>query len=207
MADCGDDRIAPSPRATLVRVFPSAPTPPRRDHLTSLRTGLGTITVACVIGVAAVLGGCSTAASEEPDAERFCGEISVDPAAVVAPTLDSVESLNATLEHYRLLADLAPIGISDDWQVLVDTFETATTVVPRDPVSMQRLMAEAYAMERSAVTVHAWVLNNCGVDLGPVTTLVPHGPSVTTPDGELFEEGPDGQVTPLTPIPTAPPAD
>ncbi len=165
------------------------------------RSGLRPLSWRAALGVAALATtavGCG-GSSNGPDAERFCGEIAADPAAVVAPSLDSADALADTLDHYRLLGDLAPIGIASEWQVLIDTVETATTVVPEDPDSMQRLVADAFAMERSAVEVHDWVLSNCGVDLGPVTTIVPHGPAVTLPDEPLFIEGPDGELAPLTP--------
>ena len=58
--------------------------------------------------------------------------------------------------------------------------ETASTVVPDDPESMQRTAAVAYATEKSAVAVRDWILDNCGVDLGPVTTIAPQGPAATT---------------------------
>jgi hypothetical protein len=165
------------------------------------RSGLRPLSWRAAVGIAALtttVVGCG-GSSNGPDAERFCGEIAADPAAVVAAPLDSAAALSATLEHYQMLNTLAPIGIADSWQVLIDTVETATTVVPEDPDSMQRLVAEAFAMERSAVEVHAWVLANCGVDLGPVTTIVPHGRAVTLPDEPLFIEGPDGSLEPLLP--------
>lgn len=182
--------MANAPHGTLDIVVHSARFRTRR-RLVAPGAAVAVIAMGAMVGC----GG----SGETPDAERFCGEIAADPAAVVAPSLDSAEALSETLGHYRMLDALAPIGIADDWQVLIDTVETATTVVPEDPDSMQRLVAEAFAMERSAVAVHAWVLANCGVDLGPVTTIVPHGPAVTLPDEPLFIEGPDGELEPLWP--------
>lgn len=122
------------------------------------------------------------------DAERFCGELVADPSSVVAPPLGTPEELDATLERYRELADLAPVAVEDDFRSILTSLETASTVVPDDPDSVQRAVAQAYASERSAVAVRDWALANCGVDLGPVATIVPHGPSVTPPP----VTGPDG---------------
>jgi hypothetical protein len=45
---------------------------------------------------------------------------------------------------------------------------------------MQRAVAVAFATERSAVAVRNWILANCGVDIGPVTTIAPQDPAATT---------------------------
>lgn len=163
------------------------------------------IATALVVG-ALVVSACSNTGSS--DAERFCTEVGADPGAIVAPPLDSALAVEDTLSHYRQLLDLAPLGIEQEWEVLLVTLETATTVVPEDPASMQRAMAQAFASERSAVEVHEWVLANCGIDLGPVTTISPHGPSGTIPgDVPLYVIGEDGTLTPLTPEPGEPAPD
>lgn len=149
--------------------------------------------VPALITALAVAGaGCGS--DDGSDAERFCGEIGLDPAAVVAPPLGTEEELELALERYRALAELAPVAIEGEWRVVLLSLETATTVEPSDPESVQRAVAQAYASERSAVAVHAWVMANCGVDLGPVATITPQGPSVTpppatVPDGESSVDG------------------
>lgn len=129
-------------------------------------TALVTVAVA-VLAVACGRGGGS-------DAERFCGEIGDDIVAVITPSIGNEEQLETTLAHYRMLADLAPAAIEPEWRDLVLNLETASTVVPRDPDSMQRAVAQAYATERSAVAVRDWLLANCSIDLGPVATITPH---------------------------------
>lgn len=123
------------------------------------------------------------------DAERFCGEIAADPAAVVDPELTSLDQLDATLEHYRMLADLAPVAIEDEWRDLVLNLETASTVVPGDDQSMQRVAAQAFATERSAVAVRDWLLANCSIDLGPVATITPQDPVRPAIDDDDRDEG------------------
>lgn len=119
------------------------------------------------------------------DAERFCGEIDADPAAVVAPPIGTDDELDATMTHYRMLADLAPVAIEEEWRDLVLNVETASTVVPGDDESMQRAVAQAYATEQSAVAVRDWLLTNCSIDLGPVATIAIHDqvtPAIDEPD-------------------------
>lgn len=133
--------------------------------------------------------------STESDAERFCGEIGQDVAAVIAPAVGDEASLSGTLEHYRMLADLAPIAIEPEWRDLVVNLETANTVVRDDPASVQRAVAQAYATEQSAVVVRDWLLANCSIDLGPVATIAPQ--DLVTPRHDDLRapadtEAPDG---------------
>ena len=140
----------------------------------------GRIALLAVLGVAlAACGG-----DDGPSAGRFCDEVRADTAAVVSPPLSTPEDVQATLEHYRRLGGLAPAEVADDWAALVTNLETAATVVPDDPDSVQRAVAQAYATEKSAVAVSTWLRDRCGVDLGPVTTIVPQGrptPATTPP--------------------------
>lgn len=150
------------------------------------------------MAAASAVAGCSDGGS---DATRFCEEIAADPSAIVTPPLGDAEQLETSLEHFRTLDRLAPVAIATQWRSLVDALETATTVVVSDPESVQRTMAVAYATERSAVEINAWIRANCGVDLGPVATIADHGPVGTIPDVPLFELAPDGSLIPLAPPP------
>jgi hypothetical protein len=127
--------------------------------------------LAAVTG-AALLFGCSSG-ERSGDAERFCGEVKAHTRAIVRPRLGNVADVDALLALYRDLGELAPLAIEADWDALTLNYETASTVVPGDPESMQRVAARAYATERSAVAVHDWLMANCAVDIGPVATIVP----------------------------------
>ncbi|MCU0261234.1 MAG: hypothetical protein MUE78_09465 [Ilumatobacteraceae bacterium] len=132
--------------------------------------------VALVVALASsALGACSDDGAAG-DGERFCGEIQADPAAIVDPALATDADLDALLERYRELADLAPQAISEEWDAIVLNVETASTVVVDDPESVQRAVAQAYATEVAAVEVQRWLRVNCGVDIGPVATITPQGP-------------------------------
>ena len=72
------------------------------------------------------------------------------------------------------------MAIEPHWQALVLNYETASTVDPADPESVQRVVHRAYATERSAVAVKDWLLTNCQVDLGSISTIVPAAPPPPT---------------------------
>ncbi len=123
---------------------------------------------------APALVGCSR--SEAGNAERFCGEIAENKAALTAPELQYSDDVEPLLELYREIGDLAPLAIEEEWNDLVSAYETASTIVTGDAGSEQAAVAAIYSAEASAAKVDAWLRANCAVDIGPVVTLVPHQP-------------------------------
>ena len=111
----------------------------------------------------------------QSDAERFCGEASTRRDMIVAPPMATEQEVDATLDFYRLMGELAPVAIADQWNQIVTAMETASTVVPGDPDSQQQVALQAYATERSAYEVAVWLKRNCGVDI-PITTIAPQDP-------------------------------
>jgi hypothetical protein len=113
------------------------------------------------------------------DTERFCREVEEHlPQLTTNPaTLEEVEGF---LDVYRRIGDVAPLEIEPHWDALVLNYETASTVEPDDPESLQQARARAYATEGSAVAVRDFLLTNCNVDMGPITTIVPHSPTQPT---------------------------
>jgi hypothetical protein len=134
------------------------------------------LTVAAVV-MSVVPLGCGGDGASAGDAERFCGEVQANTRALVRPRLRTVDDVDTLLGLYRDLATLAPLGVAREWDALILNYETASTVVPNDPESLQRVAARAYATERSAVAVHDWLLANCRVDIGPVATIFSDEPA------------------------------
>jgi hypothetical protein len=130
-----------------------------------------------LVALVALVAGCS---DDGPgDAERFCGEVREHIPELVTPpaTADDIDDF---LGLYRRIGDVAPLAIEPHWQALVLNYETASTVETADPASVQRATRQAYATERSAVEVKDWLVTNCGVDLGPVSTIVGPAPAPAT---------------------------
>jgi len=130
--------------------------------------------VACV-----ALGACQRDAPSS-DAERFCGEARDNADLITHPSITSEAELDATLDFYRLMGQLAPLAIAEEWAALVHNLEVAAAVVPGDPASEQLVAITAYATEPSAYRVKVWVQQNCAVDL-PITTIAPQAPVEVTP--------------------------
>lgn len=144
-----------------------------------LRRTIGPLS--CALAAAVV--GCS---DDGPgDAERFCGEVQANTAELVASP-ETPDDIDPYLDLYRRIGELAPLAIEPHWQALILSYETASSVEPDDPESLQAAIRRAYATERSAVAVNDWLLVNCNVDLGPVSTIVPPAappPASTVPTG------------------------
>ena len=118
------------------------------------------------------------------DAVEFCDALAGSLTLVRDPVITTEAEIDQVLLTYRLLGDLAPLEIADDWQTLITNIETASTVVPNDRDSVQRAVQQAYASERSAVAVADWVRTRCGYDMGPVTTIAPQAtPTPAEPPG------------------------
>lgn len=140
--------------------------------------------VAAAAAATGALAGCGD--DDVGDAERFCAEVQTNAEAIVDPPLERPEDVDAALDLYRGVGAVAPLDIEPHWDALVLNLETASTVDPDDPESLQRVYARAYATEREARTVRDWLRDHCDVDLGPVATIVPRAPKApptTTADG------------------------
>jgi hypothetical protein len=130
------------------------------------------LTAAAVLGL--IGAGCSRpdGPDVEADADLFCGEATARRDTILAPPMSTEAELQASLDFYRLMGELAPLAIAEEWGVLVAAMETASTIVPGDVESEQLVAMTAYATEPSAYRVKKWLLDNCGVDL-PITTIAP----------------------------------
>ena len=109
------------------------------------------------------------------DTARFCTEVQ-DHTAELTTSPATADDIEGYLDLYRDIGDVAPLAIEAHWQAIVLNLETANTVDMADPESVQRALAQAYATERSAVAVKAFLLANCNVDIGPIATVVPQNP-------------------------------
>lgn len=130
-----------------------------------------------------VLAGCGGGAG---DAEQFCGDVSANVEAMLTPP-DSAGEIDDFVGLYRRLGETAPLAIDEEWAALVLNYETASTVEPGDPESVQRVVTHALRTEEAALRVREWLLANCEVDLGDVATIAaaapaPAPPTATTTD-------------------------
>lgn len=142
---------------------------------------------ACLVVAAASPAACSDGDGGGSRGERFCATVDQNVAALTKPELRSQDDVDAFVALYRELGEQAPLAIGDDWKILADAYATAGTADPAKPESMNEARKAIFAAERSALRVQRWLKRTCGVDLGPVSTIVNHDvkvPVPTTPPGE-----------------------
>jgi hypothetical protein len=137
------------------------------------RRTIGLWTGACACGLA-LLGACGDQGGSTAD---FCADVRAhrDEILAVPPTADEID---AFVDLHRDIGRVAPLAIEEEWNDLVVNYETASTVDPGDPESVQRTIETALRTERSVLAVQEWVAENCQVDLGPVATM--QAPATTT---------------------------
>jgi hypothetical protein len=115
---------------------------------------------------------CGSDSDPAGDAQRFCGEVQAHKEALTQPELASSDDILPLIELYRMVGEFAPLAIEAEWDQLIANYETASTVIPGDEDSEQRMVESALRTEKSAVAVSRWLIDNCAVDLGPVATIV-----------------------------------
>lgn len=128
-----------------------------------------------IVIVLLTVAACGRSDEVRSDAERFCGEAIAQRDTIVSPPLNSEAELQATLEFYRLMGQLAPVAIAQEWDNLVFNLETAASLIPGNAESEQLVAMTAYATEPSAYEVKRWLAANCGLDI-PITTIAPQEP-------------------------------
>lgn len=151
---------------------------PRRTRLVRTTPGArGTVTLAVVVSLGAMVVGCGD--DDAGDAERFCGEIDANREALTRPQIEFADEIEPFLALYRTIGEYAPLAIEEEWDQLIANYETASTVVRGDPQSEQLAIATALQSEKAAITVERWLRENCAVELGPLATLAPQEPDGT----------------------------
>lgn len=133
---------------------------------------LTTLGVALAAASATVMASCG-GDDVQSDAVKFCQEATAHQGAIIDPPVSDEVGLEATLEFYRLMGELAPVSIATEWNQLVAALETAAAYDPTDPASEQHVVATAYAAEGAAYDVKVWLQRNCGLDI-PISTIAPH---------------------------------
>lgn len=126
---------------------------------------------------ATLFGACGDAGGSSAE---FCADIRTHREAILAPPPNAAE-IDDFVELHRDIGGAAPLAIEQEWGDLVVNYETASTVEPGDPESVQRVVETAVRTEESVTAVQQWVAVNCEVELGPVATIQPPPSSSVAP--------------------------
>lgn len=128
------------------------------------------------------LSACSDDGVQRTEA-NYCAEVAAHTADLNSPALSTDDDVDRVLSSWRSVAGAAPLAIEPEWATMVANIETAVTVDPADPASMQRVADTARASEQAANRVIVYTQDTCGVLIGNVTptaTTVAPVPAATT---------------------------
>ena len=103
--------------------------------------------------------------------EAYCGTIQESLTSLATPAIVTAADIDTTIDLYRSIADRAPAAVEPEWRQLVISLETASTVDPSDPVSVQLAADTARASTRAATRVQEYTSQTCGLQIGQVPTV------------------------------------
>jgi hypothetical protein len=132
---------------------------------------------AALVAIGALAAGCG---GDAGDTARFCGEVKAHASELVTSP-KTLRDVSAFIGLYERIDRVAPLEIQPHWQVLLLNYQTANTVDPTKPDSVEKALRQAYESEKSAVRVHDFLVSHCDVDLGPVATIVAQTPAASVP--------------------------
>lgn len=128
------------------------------------------------------------ACSDAPDhsVAGYCTEVKANITAINTPSIATAADVQATLELYRNIGDRAPADVGPEWQIMIDSLETAATLVPDDAEDLATVNDAALSSQAAATRIQQYTQKTCGADIGtpppptnPVTaTTIP--PPATT---------------------------
>ena len=102
----------------------------------------------------AISTGCGGDDDRQSDAGEFCRRGRRSHDARSSPHHSTTRpGVEATLDFYRVMGELAPLSIAEEWNQLVLAVETAASLEPGNPDSEQLVAATAYATEPAAYAV------------------------------------------------------
>ena len=108
---------------------------------------------------------CSDAAASRTD-ERYCTEVGTYLTDLAQPMISTPDDIERVLAVWRRVAASAPLAIEPEWEQVVDSFETAATVVAGDEASLQLAADTARAAEPAADRVITYTQQVCGATIG-----------------------------------------
>lgn len=129
---------------------------------------------------AAVLPLTLAACGDDPDQRsesNYCTQVGNHLTELNSPTIAQPGDIDRVVDAWRAVAQSAPLAIEAEWDVMMNNLETAVTVDPADPASMQEVADTARESEQAANRVISYTQQRCGALIGSVaptaTTLSP----------------------------------
>ncbi|MDO8362334.1 MAG: hypothetical protein Q7V88_05520 [Actinomycetota bacterium] len=120
----------------------------------------------------------SACGDDDPDQRsesNYCTQVGNHLAEINSPAIATSADIERTIAAWKAVAASAPLAVEAEWYTMVANLETASTVDPDDPASMQLVADSARASEPAANLVITYTRQKCGANIGapaPPTTAV-----------------------------------
>ncbi|HQZ36597.1 MAG TPA: hypothetical protein PK020_19365 [Ilumatobacteraceae bacterium] len=117
---------------------------------------------------------------------NYCTQVGNHLTDLNSPNIAGDGDVDRVLDSWRSVSRSAPIAVQAEWETMVANLETAITVDPGDPASMQLVADTARRSEPAANRVISYTQQRCGALIGSVaptpTTVTPSTPDTSAPD-------------------------
>ena len=147
-----------------------------------------TLAAALIALTCFVLGACGDDADQRTEA-NYCTQVGNHLADLNSPSITADGDIDRVMNAWRTVSKSAPIAVQAEWETMVANLETAITVDPNDPASMQLVADTARKSEPSANRVITYTQQRCGALIGSV---IPTQPTLLSSTTTTIETTPDG---------------
>ena len=127
----------------------------------------GRIIALAAAGLPLCLVACGDDVDQRSEA-RYCTLVGNHLSDLNSPAITQDADIDRVLGSWRSVAESAPLAIEAEWDAMVANLETAVTVDPNDPASMQKVADTARSSEPAANRVIAYTQQKCGAVIGDV---------------------------------------
>lgn len=136
--------------------------------------------MAVIVVYGSALAACS---SDAPPATggQYCATVNANLTELGTPAIADAAGVAAAAQLYGSITSIAPLAVQEEWAIMTSNIETAATVDPNDPASVQKVADMARSSQHAATAISDYTLKVCGLTLGtPLTTTVPAAVDTTT---------------------------
>jgi len=120
--------------------------------------------IAVVSATSVFVGACSDA--DQRTESAYCGQVAAHLVQLNSPVIATATDIGRVLAAWRSVAGSAPIAIEPEWDTMLEAIETAVTVDPEDPESLQKVADTARASEPASKRVVSYTQERCGIAIG-----------------------------------------
>ena len=130
-------------------------------------TTISTLAAALLALTLGAVSACGDDADQRSET-NYCAQVGNHLIDLNSPTITEDGDIDRVVGAWRTVSKSAPIAVQAEWETMVANLETAITVDPNDPVSMQLVADTARKSEPAANRVITYTQQRCGALIGNV---------------------------------------